>query len=168
MSGVQRLNVSAKVAPRSFYIARDDERAFTWTSTYSAATGNEVLYVKNDDTDRNLIIHDIVVGGANAGVYTVAQVTGTGSGTTVTPKNLNLSSGRTADATSLGNASVTGLTIGDTISIRRVAAGDNTEFKDIAESLILGFGDAIAITYVGSTGNVECIVHGYFEDAGTR
>lgn len=168
VSGVQRLNVSAKTAPRIFYISRDDERAFNWTSSYSASTGDEIIYLKNTDTDRNLIIHQVDVGGVNTGLFEIYQVTGTATGTEINGTNLKLASGRTPDALSYGDAAVGGLTLGNRISLLRTDANSSRAVGDIAECLFLGFNDAIAIQYTGSAGIVDCSITGYLEDSGKR
>ena len=90
-------------------------------------------------------------------------MTGTPAGTVVTPKNSNLTSSNDADATSYGNAAVTGLTIGDRMVMRRVSATKNDCIQS-GVSIILGQGDAIAVTYTGSTGICDAQMHFYFDE----
>ena len=163
VSGVQRLNVSSKTAPRVFYISRDDGEAYNWTSSFSAGTGNEIVYIKNNSTTKKLIIESLAVGGVLTGLFEIFECTGTAGGTPITGKNINLSSNNEADATSYGNASVTGLVIGDRIGLTRTAAtSSNIIIQNGA--LQLSFNDAICVTYTGSTGIVDCVVRAYFED----
>lgn len=168
VSAVQRLNVSAKTAPRIFYIARDDERAFTWISSYSATSGDTVMYIKNTDTDRNLIIHYVSVGGANNGKYDIYTASGTPAGTTITPTNLNIASRKEANSLQYGDAAVTGVSTVGKLYTKRVLANQSEPVQGIAQTVILGFGDAIAITYTGSTGEIDIEVTGYFEDPEKR
>jgi len=168
VSAVQRLNVSAKTAPRIFYVARDDERSFTWISSYSATSGDTVMYIKNTDTDRSLIIHYVSVGGANNSKYELYSASGTPAGTTITPTNLNLASRKEANSTQYGNAAVTGVSTVNKLYTKRVLANQSEPIQGIAQALILGFGDAIAITYTGSTGEMDVEVTGYFEDPEKR
>lgn len=164
VSAVQRLNVSAKTAPRIFYITRDEERSFSWVSEYSATSGDTVLFVKNNDTDRNLIVHYLSVGGANAGKYEFFTATGTPAGTIITPTNLNVSSRKEASSIQYGNAAVTGVSSISKLYTKRIPAGQTEPIIGIAQSVILGFGDAIMVTYTGSTGEVDVELTGYFED----
>jgi hypothetical protein len=158
----QRLNVSAQSNSRSFYISRDFGEAYTWTSSYSAGTGEEVLYVKNDSTTHQLVIDLVHVGGVLTGLFEIYQVSGTAAGTSLTGVNLNLTSSNTASATALGNASVTGLTIGNRLYLHRTPATTSGAFE-LADTLILGTTDAIAITYTGGTGIVDAEIRGFFE-----
>jgi len=164
VSVTNRLNVSSKASARAFYISRDSGNAYSWTSSYSAGTGEEVIYVKNTHASNKLFIDKIHVGGVLTGLFELYQVTGTAAGTTITGKNLNLTSSNIAAATALGNASVTSLTIGDRITLVRTAATATT-LLNMDNTLILGFGDAIAITYTGSTGIVDTMIRGYYEGA---
>ena len=46
VSKTNRLNVSSKIARRAFYINRDEANCYSVTSSFSAATGNEIVYIK--------------------------------------------------------------------------------------------------------------------------
>lgn len=159
----QRLQTSARASTRSYYASRDDGQVYTWTSTYSATSGDEILYIKNDSTTKFLYIDHITVSAAaGAWTMTLAEVSGTAAGTTVTGKNLNLRSGNVADSTALGNASVTGLTIGNTMDISAGVAGESHRI-DLNGTVILGLNDAIAITFTGTNGTATAVAFGYFE-----
>lgn len=162
VSVTNRLNVSAKTAQRSFYINRDDGECYNVTTSFSAATGNEVIYIKNDSKTKKMYIDLARVGGVNTGLFEVFEVTGTAAGTEITPKNLNLASSQTADATAYGDASVTGLTIGDRIAMVRVPANSSADIP-FESTVILGLTDAIAITYTGSTGIVDALIRFWYE-----
>jgi hypothetical protein len=158
-----RLDVSAASFSEAHLVSALDAQTYVWSTSYSASTGNEVLYIKNTSKTKKLIIAEITVGGVLTGLFELFQVTGTASGTSITGKNINLSSSNTADATALGDASVTGLTIGDRIALVRTPA--NTHCKiDLQDALILGLNNAIAITYTGSTNTVDGYLLGYYED----
>jgi len=165
VSTVQRLNVSSKNAPRAYYISRDDAECYTWTSSYSASTGDEIIYIQNDSKTKDLYIDQINVGAvASSGLFTVYQATGTATGTIITGVNLNLTSGNVAAATAKGNASVGGAAIGDRIISVRCATGAG-QVINLENALILGFNDAIIVTYVGSTGIADIAIRGYYEGA---
>ena len=156
-----RADVSARANFRSYYVSRDNGLAFTWVSQFIPSSGVFCLYIKNDNTIRDLFLHDILVGSDVNQVITVYSITGTAVGTPITPVNLNRKSGNTAEATSIGNSEVVGLTADEKITIFRVQANDS---KDVLldDTLILGKDDSIAIQ-CSASGVVEIDVRGYYE-----
>lgn len=158
----QRLDTTAATLNQRALVSIVDGQTFTWTTSFSAATGNEVIYIKNDSKIKLLIIDKVTVNSVNAGLFELYTATGTAGGTSITGVNTNLTSSVVADATAYGEAAVTGLTLGDRIDLARTAANGraNMELQDI---LILGLNDAIAVEYTGSTGLVDLIITGYFE-----
>ncbi len=159
-----RLDTSARSAPRAFYVSRDDGRAFSWTSTYSAAAGEETAYLQNTSATRILVIDKIIVAGIQATVHAVGvQTGGTAAGTVMTGRNLNLGNTNTAEATAFGSASVTGSVVGDIIGYGYHPA-TGSDLLDYNDSLILGQDDAIFIRSVaGTTGLVYNTIEGHFE-----
>lgn len=158
----QKLAVAAESSPRAYYVAHDDGECYSWTSSYSATSGDEIIYIKNTSQDKDLHIDLIRFSSVNTALFEVFEVSGTASGTTITGKNTNLSSGNVADCTSLGNAAVTGISIGDRITLVRGAA-NSSHTINLENTLILGFGDAIAVTYTGSSGIADIAIRGFFE-----
>jgi len=164
VSSVQRLNVSAKTRDRLFYISRDDQQAFNAVMpSFSAAAGEYVFYLKNTSSSKNLMLHTIEYHSVQAVHWKVFQVTGTAAaGTVITPTNLNLGSGRTAEATCMGGgATITGLTIGNQIGTHRTQATGEAGM-DWGEGLILAPNTAIVLEYdTGTTGlcEIDCIFH---------
>ncbi len=155
-----RLNVSSRSDSRAYYNSRDLEQTYFWTSSYSATTGDEIIYIKNTSPTLNLYIKSVVVGGVLTGLFEVIHVhDGTATGTTITGKNPNLTSGNAAAATAFGNAAVTGTLTGERIAIIRTIATDSLSIE-IHDTLILGQNDEIAVTYTGGTSivNVEIVV----------
>jgi hypothetical protein len=167
VSANQRLDTSSRSAARIYYTSRDFGQAYNWVSSYSASSGDEVIYVQNNSkTDYLYIDHIVMSAEAGRATFTLYQVTGTPAGTTITGKNLNLVSNNTANATSYGNASVTGITLGAAIDIVS-ATDDSSVILDLRDALILGFNDAIAISFAGSAGTVNAVISGMFEEIGT-
>ena len=157
-----RLDVTAASLNQSALTAVSDGQTFIWTSSFSAATGNEVIYIKNDSKDKLLFIEDVVVSSVNAGLLEIYEVTGTAAGTPITGKNTNLTSSNVAVATAFGDAAVTGLTLGDRIDLARTSANGRVDIK-LADILIMGFNNAIAAQYTGSTGIVDVAITGFYE-----
>lgn len=164
VSSDYRLDTSAKANPRPYYVSRDNGLVFNCTSDYSATAGEYVFYIKNTSSTRNLFLHGIEYHSVQDVKWRVWQVTGTASGTTLTPANMNLGSGLPAEAICMGNAVVTGLTnVAQVGTHRTQALGEaGMEFSD---ALILTPGTAIAVEYdTGTTGIMELDVFFYFED----
>lgn len=168
VSSVQRLNVSAKTAPRPMYSARDEGLSYSAIYHFTAAAGDHVAYLKNSSSTRNLFIGDISFGGVNSVLWKGFFCTGTAaSGETVTPTPTNKSKNIPAEAVAMaGDTAITGLTTGAEFSTRRSPAG-GTEEENFDGSLMLGPGDAIVIEYdAGTTGIGEVDIHIHYEDLG--
>jgi hypothetical protein len=165
VSDVNRLNVSSKSNPRIFYISRDDGQAFNMISTDpGTAAGEYIFYLKNTSSTRDLYVERIEFHSENAAVWKVWEVSGTAAGTTITASNLNLKSGKTADAIGFGNTAVTGLSTVKQIGTHRSQAQGEGEMN-YHDSLILGPTNAIAVEMdAGSTAatEIDCFFH--YED----
>jgi hypothetical protein len=158
-----RLETQTVTVSETHFASLNKGKTFLWTSSYSAATGNEIIYIKNTSTTSYLIIDKVTVNGVLTGLFELYQVSGTASGTSITGTNANLTSNNVAAATALGNASVTGLTIGNRIDLARISATGRATME-LNDVLILGFDDAVAVTYTGSTAIVDATITGYYED----
>ena len=169
VSAAQRLNVSSKTRSRLFYISRDDEQAFNAVMpSFSAAAGEYVFYLKNSSSSKNLFVHSLEYHSVQAVHWKVWQCTGTAAaGTVITASNLNLGSGRTAEAICMGGAAtLTGLTLGNQIGTHRTQALGDSDMN-FGEGLILAPNTAIVVEYdTGTTGlcEIDCIFH--FEPIG--
>ena len=165
----QRGNVSAKTKNRLFYVSRDDGLAFNAVMpTFSAAAGEYVFYIKNTSADKNMMINHIELHSVEAVHWKFFEVTGTAAaGTAITPSNLNLGSGRQAEATCMGGgATITGLTLGKQLGSHRTEATGEAGM-DWGGGLILSPNTAIVVEYdTGTTGlcEIDCLFH--FETIG--
>ena len=169
VSQAQRLNVSAKTRDRMYYVSRDDEQAFNAVMpTFSASNGEYVFYLKNTSSTKNIFMHTIEYHSLQAVHWKVFQCTGTAAGgTVIIPTNMNLGSGRLAEATCMGGgATITGLTITAQIGTHRTEATSEAEMN-WGGGLILAPNTAIVVEYdTGTTGlcEIDCIFH--FETVG--
>ena len=165
VSESNRLNVSSKANPRAFYISRDDGLAFNISSADTDTDAGDIIcYIKNISTTRNIYIRQIHYGGANAALWKTWKVSGTAGGTSITPSNLNLTSGKSAEAVAFGSNPVTGLSLDELISSHRTVAGAHgiEPWEDV---LILGPNDAMAVEYnTGTTGPAEVNIEFHYED----
>ncbi len=164
VSESNRLNVSAKTNPRAFYISRDDGLAFTLSSIDADADAGDVIaYLKNTSTSRNLFVKQIHYGGTNAALWKTWVVSGIAGGTSITPVNLNLTSGKSAEAIAFGSNPVTGLALDSLVGPHRTIAGAHSidAWDDV---LILGPNDAMAVEYdTGTTGPAEVNIEFHYE-----
>ena len=171
VSTSQRLNVSAKTRDRMFYVSRDEEQSFNAVMpSYSATAGDYVFYIKNTSSTKNLFLHSLEYHSVENVHWKVFTATGTAAGgTEVAPTNLNLASGRSAEAASMGGgATITGLTLGPQIGTHRTQAFGEAGMN-FGEGLILGPNNAVVVEYdTGTTGlcEIDCIFH--FETIGAQ
>ncbi len=142
----QRLNVSARAAPRNFYVSRDDGQVYTVISEDGSAVANEeTIYLQNISSTKNLFIDNIIISPDTASSWRIKFVTGTAAGGSVlTAVNLNKTSSNAADVTARGDGSITGLTDDGDLGIIRVGANDTGKLN-LEAALILGQNDAIAV-----------------------
>jgi len=166
VSPENRLMVAASTNIKGHFISRDDNLAVNPVShDATAAAGTHVFYFKNDSATRDFFVDLMRVGGVASILWKVWSVTGTAAdGSALTPVNLNLKSGATAEATARGGDAITGLTQVDEIATVRSAANANTDIP-FDDMLILGQGDAIAVEAdaVSSTDVAEVLMRGYYE-----
>jgi hypothetical protein len=174
VSTFRRLNVSAKTNPRLFYASRDEAQTYNCISELSGATsGSYVFYLKNDSQDSNLFVQHIEFHSENAARWNIWHVNGTPAGYEISPSNLNLGSGNLSDTTSYGgdesdkSQAVTGLSNIKRIGIHRNGALGEGEME-YSDSLILTPGTAIAVEYIGATGEVETDTFYHFEKIGAK
>ena len=142
---VNRLKVSARTARRNFFISRDSGQVYTIISEDATAVANEeTIYLKNTSTSRNLFIDTIIISSDVVSKWRLKFVTGTATGTTLTPVNMNKTSSNDAEVEAKGDGSVTGLTDDGDIAVFGVGVGANITQRPRAV-ILLGQNDAIAI-----------------------
>lgn len=159
-----RLNVSARVADRIFYISRDNGDAYTTTSIDTPSAGEYNFYFKNTSAVQKFYVSTITFGCSSNAIFKIAKVTGTAGGAGSIPiNNLNLISGNVADAIVNGNGAITGLTENGLIETISVMSNDSQviNFKD---AFILGTNNSFAVeTDSISGGTVHITVRGFFD-----
>jgi len=166
VSSSHRGNVSSKSNPRIYYVSREDGAAFSISSSYSATTGDKVIYFKNDNEEKNFVVTGFFVSADNSAKWTFHKVTGNAIGTDIEARVLNLTKNSTASATIKGDAAVTGITNEFSFAEFRTPANGSADI-DFRESLIIGNGQSISVEYTGTTGGISVILGGYFEEHST-
>ena len=158
----KQLKTSSVTESSLEFASKEKQKAYSWSSSYAATGGDEVISIKNTSSSEVLVIDEIVVGSSVASAFTLFDVvSGTAAGTTVLGKNLNLNSGNTASATAFGNASVTGSLTGTVISYEGVTAGDFSTL-DLLGSVVLSQNSEISLT-ASATGTVYVSVFGHYK-----
>ncbi len=84
-----RLTVKSVSFSESAQVSREDGLTYLWTSSYSAGTGQEVIYIKNTSTTQDLVIDKATVNGVLTGLFELNVAAGTAGGTTITGTNAN-------------------------------------------------------------------------------
>lgn len=142
--------------------ASDAGNAYSFSSTYSATGGQEVLYIKNTSASLHFHAHGILLGNTVDTLWTIFKVTaGSAGGTTVTARNLNLQDSDNAPATSFGNASVTGSLSGNALYYIYTLADSTATYFPFAGGLRIGENQEIAIT-TDATGVIAITLVGLF------
>ena len=146
VSNTNRLNVSARAASRQYYESRDEGQVYTASFEDAGAVADEeTAYIQNTSTDKDMIIDSVFIGTDILSIWRVKFVTGTATGTVVTPTNLNKTSSNAAAANARGGTAGVGSTVdaGD-ICFVYVPVGSSGMYNS-NESLRLGQNDAIAV-----------------------
>lgn len=141
-----KLIIESESAPRDFFISRDDGQVYTVSVADAGAVADEeTIYLQNLSSTKNLIIDDIIIGSDIVSIWRIKFVTGTTTGTVVTPVNLNKTSSNAADVLCRGGAGgVASATDAGDIGVYRIPA-DDSKIISFEEALILGQNDAITI-----------------------
>jgi len=162
-----RLGVKAHMQTLVSHVSEDEGQAYSFTTTDAGpGAGEYTFYLQNDSDSMNLVVAKILCASVDADVqWILHEMTGIAAGAgVVTGKNLNLSSGNAADATSRGGAGgvTTAATAGIIASFNGGPAYANVE-PALAGVLILGKNDAIGIEYqAGTGGEASVTVVAYF------
>ena len=161
-----RARVDALSNLTSAHVSRDDGLTFNLIShDATAAAGTHICYLKNTSTTRDLYIDLLRVGNAETALWKVWSVTGTAAGgSALTPTNLDLKRGISAEVTARGNDAITGLTQVSEIATVRCPSNDSRDIP-LDDTLILGTDNAIAVeidTDDGTPSIAEVLIRFYF------
>lgn len=152
--------VNSSSISESSVISKERGMTFLWTSSYSATTGDLVYYLNNDST-APLVVDKVTVNSECSALFELFLVSGTASGTDVPACSVNRTIINVAEATSKGDAAVTGLTLNTRIDLARVGVHGRATME-LQDVIVLGEDDAIAVRYAGATGVADIITTGYY------
>jgi hypothetical protein len=170
--GQHRGNVSSRSSKRTFYVSRDEQLSYHWTSDLGSGvgtTGGICISVENDSSTKNLFIEEITMVSDTVSGWHIYKtlVADTPAGTTLASVNLNATGPDASDSKAFGNALVTGITNTITSQLDSLRSQANSELVvDYGGACILGRGDGINVQLTGPTvgaGIVAVNIHGHFE-----
>ncbi len=150
----QRFDVSSMSDTRIYYIARDDQKAFTVEYDGLTIVQNDVVaQLKNTSSDQNLVIADVSFSSAVAQKFEMFFCTGTAAaGETVTPTNTHSQGGVPSEIAAMaGDTTITGLVAAERITSVRVLAG-TSKSRYLYDSIIIAPGAQIMVQCTGATG----------------
>ena len=155
-----RLDVSSRVNERVYYKSREGDAYSVVAVDAGPVAAEYPLYIKNISSSKNLVIQQIITSAHDADVrWKLHHVTGVAAGAAViVPVNLNLASGKSADATCRGGAGgVTTLTSINVLWDWFQGVANSYNEVNPHSAIILGQNDAIAIEYDAGTGGACAI-----------
>jgi len=161
-----KLSVDGVMEPEFLHYNDGKATAYVWDfpSGYTAANSDTIMFIRNN-SDSTLHIHHIYVFCSSASTLTLhTPANPTASGTEVTGRNLNLTSGNVAEASAYQDEE--GNSPGNTLHTEYIAANSPlTLLKEDGYEIILGKNDCLAID-VGSGDAPTTYGHivGYFHD----
>ena len=141
-----RLNVSARADTRLFYNSRDKSETYVTTfSDPSAAQDTFSFYLKNDSTNKQMVVHAILVSTTALMTIEMMFVSGNASGgNSLTPFCLNQFSPHIAQALARGDDSITGLTPIGGFGAAIIPANGTVEVTT-GDAIRIGPGQAVAL-----------------------
>jgi len=162
------LEVRATTVSRAEWENHNNQRAFSMFFSQAAANSaaNECLgYLKNTD-DGDLIINEIAIHATAADIIYVAKVTGTAAaGSSITPVNMHIGSGKTASVTTMQHTAITGLTNAGRLLSFYMAANAFI-VRSPKATIVLEKNSAIGIyTTTNQANTLNVNLHFHFENA---
>jgi hypothetical protein len=152
-----RANVSSRSDERIYYNSRDVEQTYCFPFIFNTAASTEyAAYLKNTSTTKELVIRALEIDGEVATRFQLDEVTGTASGTAVTPKNMNLDSGNDAACTAVeglnAGTGITGLTADGVALGTKWVVATGSGIIDTHDAIRLGQNDAVALQVLETAG----------------
>jgi len=144
------------------HVSKVEKEAYSWSVSYNGGAADTILWLRNDNTAKDLIIETIVVGNSTTrSEFAVhCPVNATPAGTTVVGVNLNRGSGKVALATAVSdetnNAQLNVITRGKLFG--------NMELIPVNGAIILGYQDCIAVDFVAASTIAIATIKGYYHE----
>jgi hypothetical protein len=142
------------------HVSREEGEAYIWTASKDINTTDSIIWLRNDDTARNLVIRGFRVNSNAAGSWFAYCPEGTtADGDEITGTNLNRGSGKVALATCRADA--TGTTPANYIHYG-VGGASNDVWIDLFGTLVLGYLDEFAIDITTEPTLAQATILGFY------
>lgn len=148
-----KLLVSSVTSTREHYANHNLGQAFNITLNDTVPTsGDCFFYLKNTDDDNAITIEGFLIH-LEIDDYIDIKINNTGTpanGNTITPVNMNTSSGNVADCTCQYGTNITGLTAGDHIGRYYLGASAESRYHNFDQDVVLG-SNGVFTMWMGDT-----------------
>ena len=157
-----KLMTRAVVSTELGYHSEEDGAAFSWTASADINATDSILWLRNDDPNRNLIVENVSVSSDAASSWFVyCPVNVTPDGTVVTGVNLNRTSGNVALATC--HRDNTSAVLANYIYYGHSMAAETKTFS-MHGALVLGYLDCVAVDVTTEPTLAQATIFGYYHD----
>ena len=155
-----KLMTRAVVSTELGYHSEEDGAAFSWTASADINATDSILWLRNDDPNRNLIVENVSVSSDAASSWFVyCPVNVTPDGTVVTGVNLNRTSGNVALATC--HRDNTTAVLANYIYYGHNAAA-STAIVQLRGALVLGYLQCVAIDITTEPALAQASILGWY------
>jgi hypothetical protein len=161
-----RLHTFTTMQELPAHASEEEGNCYMWTATADLAADKCLLYLKNTNTDMNLVIQKIIISPAAACQFEiwVGSNSVTVAGTSVTGVNMNLGSGNVALATATHTETGADLGGGVMTLLGTAWAGAGVNAVPLDGTLILGYLDEMAINLITDVGSSSANIMGFYHD----
>jgi len=165
-----RIDVSAKINDRIYYVSRDDEKAFMIHFSSTGGSAVQGMGYLTYTGNKKLIINKVTLAteeGTGMTIFGLKVGTTVSGGDSVTPTNLNLSSAETLEVTSAHDGDGTGVTITGGTGIGTIRLNQEQTFNyNFNDAFIMGKNDTFAINVGTETASTKtrAFIRCYEED----
>jgi hypothetical protein len=155
-----RIRTYSVVEEEITHSSEDEGEAYVWVASKNIDATDSIIWLRNDSTTKELMIHCISVSTDAAGSFFIYCPTGTtADGDTVAGVNMNRGSGNVALATCRSDA--TGTTPANYIYYGHCRA-DETICIEFHGALILGYLDEVAVDITDEPGLAQANIVGFY------
>ncbi len=157
--------VDAVTDTEASHHADHEKSLYSWYSQFTTDAAEDFFYIQNDSEDYHLIVWEILMWAGTAAVIDMYRATsGTAAGTTVTPVNGHIGSGKTFSHTAYGNAEVTGSLSGNTLATIPLLALTPTIIP-IHGMIVIPNGENLTFATLAAATTPTISLVGYFHEA---
>lgn len=158
------VRVYAKTEPEIAHQSQNHGESYSWTASADIDATDSILWLRNDNTDLNLIIDSICISSDAAGSWFIyCPVNATPDGTTVTGVNMSRSSGKVALATAKRD-NTTAVLANYIFYGHNMAA--QTVCVNFQGALVLGYLDCVAVDITTEPALAQCTIAGFYHSPG--